>query len=571
VTVVIQRTGTLANYNTFTKNPGYLDEDIRRHLAVTAADVNRVLKQYILGKPSIVLSVVPQGEMSLAASNSKADAKGMAPAVEIAWKDTPASKQPSPTPAAAKSVPGVPPTFDRTTKPPPGPAITFHAPPVWHEELDGGISVVGTPYKELPVTVLTLSVPAGRLHESMNSLGLSSMTADLLQQGTHTLSATQFVEELDRLGATLNANAGEEEITFTLSCLDKNLEKAVRLLGDVILEPRLSDDDFKRIRRERLISIETRSDRIETIAGDVYRRLLWGDTVPGMPANGTVDTVKKLSLDDVRSFWHEHGVPSGARLTFVGSTDAAGVKKLFAPITERWRPSASAAKLDVPRATPITATHLYIVDKPGVAQSQLRIGNLSVSSRDPDYYPLTVLNYPLGGVFSSRVNLNLREDKGYTYGARTAIEGGVIPGAFTCSGGVRTDVTKESVVEFMKELVKMQDGGLTEKELAFTKDSIAESAKRQYEAPQALTGMLDSISKYGWPDDFAERRLKELASFTLADMKRLAEKYIRPDAMVLLVVGDKKKIEKGLAELPYGTPIELDIDGNPIAKKLGTN
>jgi zinc protease len=565
------RTGTLANYNTFIKNPGYLDLDLARHMAVTPADIERVLKQYILGQPAIVLSVVPEGKLNLAASNSTSETKGMATGVEIAWKDSPASKEPFPSPAKATAVAGIPPTFDRKRQPTAGPAITFHAPPVWHEELDGGIAVVGTSYRELPVSVLSLAVPAGRLHETMSTLGLSSMTADLLQQGTQALTATGFTEELDRLGASLFASAGEEEITLTLTCLDKHLAEAVRLLGDVLMEPRLGQDDFARIQRERLVSLETRADRITAIAADVYRHLLWGDSVAGMPTSGTPETVKKLTLDDVKSFWRDHGIPTGARLTFVGSEDAAGVSKLMAPITSRWKPGAAAQPLAVPRPSPITSTHLYLVDKPGAAQSEIRIGNISVSSRDPEYYPLTVLNYPLGGVFSSRVNLNLREDKGYTYGARTSVEGGMIPGPFTASAAVKTEVTKESVVEFMKELSKFQDDGMTAKELTFTKESIAEGAKRQYESPMALSGMLDSISKYGWPDDFAERRLKELAGFTQADMKRLAEKYIHPESMVLLVVGDKQKIEKGLGELSYGPPIELDVDGNPVAKKLGTD
>jgi len=565
-----QRTSTLANYNAFLKDPGYFDQDLKRHLAVTADDINRVLKQYILGQPAIVLSVVPDGKTDLAAARSTSDVKSTQPSVEVAWKDSPASKHGFPAAATAKLVSGQPGAIDRKAQPPAGPTIAFHAPKVWHEELEGGISVVGTPYHELPVSTLSLSVPAGRMHESLQNLGLAAMTAELLQQGTKSLTATAFTEELDRLGATLTAMPGDEEITFTLTCLDKHLADAARLLGDVILEPRFGDDDFKRIQRERLVSLETRGDRITAVAGDVYRRLLWGDTVAGMPTSGTMDSVKKMSLDEVKSYWREHGVPAGARLTFVGAEDAAGVSKLFAPITTRWRPSAVAQKIEAPRALPITATHLYIVDKPGAAQSELRIGNVAVSSNDPDYFPLTVLNYPLGGLFSSRVNLNLREDKGYTYGARTNFDGGVFPGAFTASAGVKTDVTKESVIEFMKELTKIHDG-ITEKELAFTKESMAESAKRQYESPAALAGMLDQISKYGWPDDFPERRLKELAGFTEGDMKKLAQKYFHADAMVLLVVGDKKKIEKGLAELSYGAPIELDIDGNPIAKKVGTD
>jgi zinc protease len=561
------RTATLADSNTFTKNPAYIDQDIRNHLAVTVEDVRRVLETYVLGKPAVVLSVVPEGQKALAASGSSVDGKDLAVAVEAAWKDPRGGKiAASPVRNVAGSVAGL----DRTKKPDSGSAIAFHAPKVWHGQLENGIAVVGTRSTAIPMTTISLSVPAGKLYESAETLGLSSMTAELLQQGTRSLTATAFVEELDRLGATLNASADDEEITFTLSCLDKHIDEAVRLLGEVVLHPRFAEEDFQRIRKDRLVAIDTRADQIRIIAADAYRRLLWGDSVAGMPTSGTHATIDAMKLSDVQGFWSAHGVPSGARLTFVGGGGAEDVHRLFGPITADWKASATAKKLEAPTAKPIAGTKVYLVDKPGAAQSELRIGHVSIPSTDPDFYPLNVLNYPLGGVFSSRVNLNLREDKGYTYGARTGVDGGRIPGAFTASSAVKTDVTKESVVEFMKELVKVRDG-LTEKELAFTKDSMTQTATRQYESMRDLSGMVDNISRYGWADDYAEQRLKQLATFTLDDMKAQAQKHIHPDAMVILVVGDKKKIAAGLAGAGFGEPIELDIDGKPITPGAGSN
>jgi zinc protease len=289
-----------------------------------------------------------------------------------------------------------------------------------------------------------------------------------------------------------------------------------------------------------------------------------------MPTVGTRASIEKMKLADVQAFWAAHGIPAGSRLIYVGPGGAEDVQKLFASITSDWKAGAAAKKLEAPAPRAIEATKIYLVDKPGAPQSELRIGHVSLASTDPDFYPLTVLNYPLGGLFSSRVNLNLREDKGYTYGARSALDGGRMPGPFTASAAVKTDVTKESVVEFMKELVKIKDG-ITDKELAFTKDSITQTATRQYESTRDLAGMLDNISRYGWPDDYTERRLKQLSGFTLDDMKAQAQKHIHPDAMVILVVGDKKKIAAGLAEAGYGEPIELDADGKPLASGNGSN
>jgi zinc protease len=556
-----QRTSTLANSNLFTKDPGFLDEDIRRHLAVTPADVKAVLERYVLGKPAVVLSVVPEGKKEMAAARSAADGKDLPSAVEFAWKDPRDRKiEPAPTSRVSGSVPGI----DRTQKPAPGAATAFHAPKVWHAKLPDGVDVIGTPYTGVPMTTLTLTVPAGRLRETMDTLGLSSMTAELLQQGTRSRTATGFLEELDRLGATLNVSADDEEIGFTLSCLNKHLAEAVSLLSEVILHPRFADEDFQRVKKERLVSIDRRSDQIRVVAGNAYRRLLWGDGLAGMPTEGTRATIEKLSADAVRGFWKEHGVPSGARLVYVGGAGEEAVQKLFAPLAGDWKSGAGVAPVAMPMPRTIDGTKLYLVDKPGAAQSEIRIGHVSLASTDPDFYPLTVLNYPLGGLFSSRINMNLREDKGYTYGARSAVEGGRIPGAFTASAGVKTDVTEESVVEFMKELRRIKDG-LTDAELAFTKDSLSQNATRQSESMRDLAGILDNVSRYGWPDDYVERRLRALSAFTAEDMKRQAEKQIRPDAMVVLVVGDKKRIAEKLPAAGLGAPIELDVDGVPLA------
>jgi zinc protease len=562
-----QRTSTLANSNLFTKDPGFLDEDIRRHLAVTPADVKSVLERYVLGKPSVVLSVVPDGKKQMAAARSSADGKDLPAAAEFAWKDPHARKI---APAPASPIAGPAPVIDRTKQPAPGAAIVFRAPKVWHAKLSDGVDVVGTPYDGIPMTTLTLSVPAGRLRETMDTLGLSSMTAELLQQGTRSKTATEFIEALDRIGATLNVSADEEEIGISLSCLDKHVDEAVKLLSEVVLHPRFGDEDFQRVKKERLVSIDRRGDQIRVVAGNAYRRLLWGDGVPGMPTDGTHATVETLTAAAVRDFWKSHGVPSGARLVYVGGAGEPAVQKLFAPLAGEWKASAAVASVEAPTARTIDKTKLYLVDKPGAAQSEIRIGHVSLASTDPDFYPLTVLNYPLGGLFSSRVNMNLREDKGYTYGARTALEGGRMPGAFTASAGVKTDVTEESVVEFMKELGKIRDG-LTEAELAFTKDSISQNATRQSESMRDLAGILDNISRYGWPDDYTERRLKQLASLTLEDLKQQAEKHVHPDAMVVLVVGDKKRIAEKLPQAALGDPIELDVDGVPVPPASGSH
>ncbi|MCK6445400.1 MAG: insulinase family protein [Planctomycetes bacterium] len=538
---VSSRTSMLANYNTFLKDPGYYRTDMERHLAVSTDDLRRVLRTYVLGKSRIELSVVPTGKLDAALPGSKSDVKWSAPSV-------------------AKEI-------DRTQKPAAGPAPTFRSPKVWHAKLANGVSVTASPWNELPVSTLSLSVPAGRILETPKTLGLASLVAEMLEQGTQSLSSVAFAEELDGLGASLSVRASDDEITFSLSCLDKHLPKALGLLGEVILAPRFAQEDFARLQKERLLAIDTRGDQIRVLAGDAYRRLLWGEHVLGLPASGTRESVAALKLDDVKGFWRTHGGPNGARLVYVGAKGEKELVELFAPLTARWKQSptvAEASSRTEPKPVAIAKTRLYLLDKPGAAQSELRIGHPSVSATDPDFYPLQVLNYPLGAAFSSRVNMNLREDKGYTYGARTSFDAGVRPGAFTASAAVKTADTAPSIVEFMKELTKIREG-ITAEELAFTQDALLSSANKDYESTRALQSLVERISELGYPDDYVDRRLGYLRSVKLADLNALAPKAIHPDAMVILVVGDKAKIGAELAQLGYGEPIELDPWGVPLA------
>lgn len=527
------KTSSLCVGNMFTGNPNDAADELKKTLAVTADEITNSLKKYILNKTNIVLSVVPKGKIQLAASGRTAEQQKM---------ET---------------------TFDRNAKPGAGPVPTIQTPVVWHDTLQNGVKVVGTKYTEIPITTLSLAVPAGHLYESMDKLGLASLTAACMNEGTKKLNTLQFTEAVEAIGANLNVNADDDEITITLSVLNKNLPAAIALMKDVLLEPRFDEKDFNRIKKQRLLAIDTRGENIGRTAGAVWQRLQFGDTTPlGLPSTGTKETVTKLTIDDVKNFHGERMAPAGARLTFVGALDNNGVKELFNDMNNAWKAKSSNAPIaaNASAARPSETTNkLYLVDKAGAAQSEIRIGHEGVAMGDPDHFPLTVLNYILGGAFSSRINMNLREAKGYTYGARSNFESGLRTGVFTASGGVHTQFTKESVVEFMKELKNILNG-VTEEELAFAKNALARNFALQYESANARLGMAGNISKFGFPDNYPTERMARLEKLTLADLKTLAEKYLHPDRMTILVVGDKEKIGKGLSELGYGV-VELDIDG----------
>jgi len=336
-----------------------------------------------------------------------------------------------------------------------------------------------------------------------------------------------------------------------------------------VLEPRFDPADFERLKQQRLTAIDARGDNIRLIAADVWSRLNRGDDdVLGRPSLGTRETIETLSRDDALAFHRRVVTPAGARLLVVGDLDADRVRELTRRLASEWRPPEGAALAPAPieAAAPANALPtgriVYLVDKPGAAQSELRIGHPSVSSLDPSWYPLTVLNYILGGSFSSRINMNLREDKGYTYGARSGFEGGLRPGAFTASAGVHTEVTLESIRELLGELERILDG-VTEEELAFAKNAQQQALLRQYESSRALLSLVDDVSLYGWEDDYPERRLEVLEALTTEDLRSLARLNVFPGIVRILVVGDREKVAERLTELGLEV-VELDDQGVPI-------
>ncbi|HYN63263.1 MAG TPA: pitrilysin family protein, partial [Candidatus Limnocylindrales bacterium] len=530
---VAARTNALAEANNYYGDPAAATSLLQRVLAVTPEQVGQALQRYVLGRPCVIMSVVPQGKLDLAASG----------------------RQPAQMAQEA--------SLDRATRPAPGALAGWKPPAVWHDTLPSGVSVTGTRYTELPIVTLSLSVPGGNLRDTVQTCGLASLTADLMNEGTADLDTVQLQDRLDELGATLRVSSDDDEITISLRTLAKHLPAAAGLMQDVMLKPRFAEADFQRIKTQRLATLATRGDSIRTIAGNAWGRVLYGrDNLAGWPGNGTVETVEKLTLKDVKDFWSRHVVPSGARLLVVGDLDGPAMRELLPRFTSGWKGEAlpPIAQGQVPA---IGSTRVYLVDKPGAPQSEIRIGNIGVSSLSPDWYQLNILNYVLGGAFSSRVNMNLREAKGYTYGARTNWAGGLRDGPFFASAGVKTEVTKESVVEFMKELNAIRDG-VTDEELAFSREALLQAMTRQYEAVSALAGMLDSVSRYHYPDDYLAQRCAVLQSIKKPELTSLADKYIHPDHMAILVVGDAETVRPGLVELGYGPVIELDIDGNPL-------
>ncbi|HKE00595.1 MAG TPA: pitrilysin family protein, partial [Planctomycetota bacterium] len=502
-------------------------------------EVRAALHRYLIGKPTVVVSVVPAGKRELAATGRTPD--------QIARESS----------------------FDRNAKPGAGPRPALHTPRVWRETFANGVRAIGTRGAEVPVTEILIAIPGGRRSESLDKLGVSSLTAQLMNEGTRKLSTTQLADALDALGATLQISSDDDELSLRLSALDKNLKASVALLGDALLEPRFDSADFDRMRKRRLVAIDTRGDSIRTVAGNAFRRLLYGDAdVLGFPDDGTKATVSKLTLDDVKAFHAQALAPGRSRVAVVSALEPLAVRELLSPLMSRWKAPAGAPAADLAAASAARGAGIgrpgviYLVDKPGASQSELRVGHVGIAKNDPDNDAVSVVNYVLGGAFSSRINMNLREAKGYTYGARTAFDGGLVAGPFFMSAGVKAGDTAPALTETLKELTAIGDGVKPE-ELAFAKSAMEQAMTGSFESPQARIRLVDDIAKFGYSDDVLEKRAGVIEGLTEVESKRLATKHIRTGDMVILVVGDKKQIGASLAESGK-TVVELDIDGRTL-------
>ncbi|MBC5773278.1 insulinase family protein [Pontibacter sp. KCTC 32443] len=542
----------LAAYETFRNNPNYIQEELRRIQGVTKADVIRVYNQYIKGKPAVLLSVVPKGKKDLVA---KADNYTVDTNKSVAMPQEYGNLK------YTKAVD----TFDRTKRPVAGQATAVTVPNYYTTKFKNGLEVIGTKSDEIPTVTLQLSIAGGHRLSAANpgKAGIASLTAALLNEDTENYTSEQFSSELNKLGSSIRISSGSEDTYVTVQSLKKNLDKTLALLEERMFRPKFAQDDFDRLKKQQLEGIANQSTQPVTIANDVYYKLLYGEGhIEAIPTSGTAETVNSITLDDVKQFYKASFSPSVTNLVVVGDIAEKDILGKL-DFLKKWEKKNVVIPADK-KAPAIAKTKLYFVDKPDAAQSEIRIGYVAMPyDATGDYYKTGLMNFALGGAFNSRINLNLREDKGYTYGARSGFGGSKYAGPFTASAGVRADATAASVVEFMKEITDFKNKGITEAELQFMKNSIGQSDARKYETPGQKAGFLGRILEYDLKKDFVAKQTQILNTITKKDIDALAAKHLPVDNMHIVVVGDKKKVMSELQKLNYEI-VELDANGNPV-------
>lgn len=548
---VAGKVSQLAAYQTYTGKPDFTAADIARYDNVTKDDVMRVYRQYIGGKFAVIMSIVPHGQLAAVAAPDTWSR------YERALPDYLATKESDLDYRRARD------EFDRSVMPPAGANPSVTLPEIWRDELKNGVQVLGALNEETPTTSISLRIRAGQRNESLQQLGLASLTAAMMNEATERSTNEELSDRLQKLGSTIRFGADNNYTILSIRSLSKNLDATLAIAAEKLLEPKFDESDFERVKAQTLQAIERSSKVAAATADVVYQQLIFGKNNSISYLNiGNGETVRELTLADVKTFHAEHYSPRIASIIGVSNfAQAALLEKLS--VFQSWEgPDVEPVALQPFPST--DETKIYLVDKPGAAQSEIRIGKQSLHyDATGEFYRAALMNYVLGGAFNSRINLNLREDKGYSYGARSGFNGQEDYGVFTASAGVRTDVTAASIIEFEREIRAYAEGGITEPELTFTRNAIGQRDARSYETPAQKLGFLARILRYDLQDDFVEQQNEILARITQKELNQLAAKHLDMDNMAIVVVGDKQAILTGLQELGYEI-VQLDANGNTL-------
>jgi predicted Zn-dependent peptidase len=449
---------------------------------------------------------------------------------------------------------------DRTHPPQPGPPAPLRLPAIQKQKLSNGLAVWIVENHKVPVAQVNLVVFSGTANDPPGKYGVASFAAAMLEEGAGSQSALEIADAVDYLGADLGAATTSDLSAVRLHVPVALLADALPIMADVALRPTFPRDELDRQRQQRLTSLLQGRDDPATIAAVAFARVLYGKSHRyGTAQMGTAETIKTFTADDLRGFYASSFRPENATLLAVGDFSAATVVPLLEKSFAAWKGTGTAAAEKLPATEPITSRQIYLVDKPGAPQSQIRIGSVGVPRATPDYFPITVMNTILGGSFTSRLNNNLREVHGYAYGAGSGFDMRLGPGPFAASAGVQTDKTAEALKEFFNELNGILKP-VPADELARAKNYVALRYPSAFEATGDISRRLEDALVYHLPDDYFSKYVENIQAVTAAEVQRVAQKYIQPDRMIVVVVGDLKTIEPGIRAVNLGPIKTLTID-----------
>ena len=518
------RADQLNYYNTMAGDPGEINRDLDKYMAVTTSDVRAAAG--MLGDAKVRLSIHPQAERT-------------------------ASPQ----------------SIDRSRTPAPAPQPSFTAPIPNRIRLDNGLTVLHVEKRGLPTVAFGLVARSGAASDPEDRAGLAHLTTSMLQEGTSTRSSSQISDDIEFIGSHLRAEASREHILLISDGMASTWRDALEILGDIALNPSFPEDELERVRSNMLTDLRRISDNPSTISARATRGVMFGHGTPyGHPLAGTEQSIAAASRSDLTSFYQDHFGPESSTFIIVGdlSTDEAlaAANETFG----NWTPSPAQETALEPQTEPHprAATTIYLADKPGAAQSVVRAGHLTVPRHDPGYLALNVLNYIFGGQFGARLNMNLRQDKGYSYGYMSSIDWNLGPSMLISGGGVQTAVTKETVIETLKEFNDITgDRPVTSDEFNDAIAGILRSMPSQFETQYQIISQLTRLVAFDLPDDYFVEFPRTLNRLELDEIRSAAVNHIDTRNLNIVIVGDASVISPGLEELGLSV-VEIDYEGRRV-------
>lgn len=456
-------------------------------------------------------------------------------------------------------------TLDRTKVPTPGPTPQLHVPAWTTTTLPDGALLIVSPRHNLPLVSFNIAFVGGAAQfEPADKTGLAGFVAAMLSEGTKTRSGDELSNALQLLGTNVSVAIGDESGSIGFVSMKDKFQPVLAILEDMLVNPTFPADALERLRARTLVALKQQRDQTPVLARNVFVKTVYGTAHP-YGRFATEQSVGAITRDDIVKFHDAYFQPGRAIITVVGDVDPAQVKATIEKTLAPWPAGGSKPAFDYPPVPASRPTTIYLVDKPGAAQSSFAIGLAGPPRDTPDFYALDVMNTMLGGMFQSRLNADIREQKGYSYGVGSRFFFGKGPGPFRAGGDVVTAKTDSALIEFMKQLRGIQGGiPVTDEEMTTAKAADVQSLPERFASVSSVAGSITALYLEGLPPDYYQRYGKNIDAVTKDDVVRVARKYLDLDHLAIVIVGDRKQIEEPLRKTGIAPVVVLDLDGNPI-------
>jgi len=555
VETVLDKAFQLSFYNEYAADPGYISVEAKKMQAVSRQDVIKVYNKYIKNKNYVMTSFVPKGQTNLSIAE--------AVLAEVQEEKIQKNVENEQVTRGSEAVYEKTKTKHDRSEPDLGEPPLFKSPKIWSDVTKNNINVLAIETSEVPLISFDITLRGGHWLDPLEKAGVANLLTDLLMEGTKNKTPKELEQEIGLLGASIEVYSNNEEIRIAANTLARNFSATLNLVEEILLEPRWDEKEYERLKQKNETSLEGRKARPTAISSVVFNRLLYGDDhVLGLPGSGTLESVKNITLDDLKEYYNKNFSPDVASIHIVGDVNQSQVMESLNNFGANWQ----SKTVDFPKyelSTKDISGKVFFVNVANSKQSVLRMGHLALSAKDDNYNNVGYANQIIGGGASGRLFQLLRIEKGYTYGAYSFLGNSLEIAPFTAYSSVRSNVTLESV-KLMRILFKNYQKNFADEEMEITKNKVIKSSTRSFESMSAKLSLLRNISKFNKPMDYVEAGQKELLEMSLNDFHGVINEYLDEEKMFYLIVGDAQTQAKELTKLGYGKVIMLDIKGNKI-------